>query len=168
MYIETPRMIVRDFQLNDVKDLQEILGDTETMKNCEPAYSLDKTTDFLQKFCIEKKAAVAAVHKESNKTIGYILFNDSEKDVYEMGWFFNRNYWRQGYAYEACKAVIDYAFEALHAHKIFAETIDGEKSVNLMKKLGMKLEGIQRSQVKDNSGNWADLYFYGILETDRC
>ena len=168
MYIETPRMIVRDFQLNDVKDLQEILGDNETMKNCEPAYSLEKTVNFLQKFCIEKKAAAAAVHKESNKMIGYILFNDSEKDVYEMGWFFNRNYWRQGYAYEACKAVIDYAFEALHAHKIFAETIDGEKSVNLMKKLGMKLEGIQRSQVKDNSGNWADLYFYGILETDRC
>ena len=166
MYIETPRMIVRDFQMDDVKDLQEILGDDETMIHCEPAYSLDKTTDFLQKFCIEKKAAVAAVHKENNKIIGYILFNDSHKDVYEMGWFFNRNYWRQGYAYEACKAVIDYAFANLNAHKIFAETIDGEKSVNLMKKLGMKLEGIQRSQVKDNSGNWADLYLYGILETD--
>ena len=167
MYIRTARMIVRDFQMNDVNDLQEILGDNETMKNCEPAYSLEKTINFLQKFCIEKKAAVAAVHKERNKMIGYILFNASDKDVYEIGWFFNRNYWRQGYAYEACKAVIDYAFDALNAHKIFAETIDGEKSVNLMKKLGMKLEGIQRSQVKDNSGNWADLYFYGILETDR-
>ena len=160
-------MIVRNFQMDDVKDLQEILGDDETMKYCEPAYSLEKTTNFFQKFCIEKKAAIAAVHKESSKVIGYILFKESEKKVYEMGWFFNRNYWRQGYAYEACKAVIDYAFDALNAHKIFAETIDGEKSVNLMKKLGMKLEGIQRSQVKDNSGNWADLYLYGILETDR-
>ena len=167
MYIRTARMIVRDFQMNDVNDLQEILGDNETMKNCEPAYSLEKTINFLQKFCIEKKAAVAAVHKERNKMIGYILFNASDKDVYEIGWFFNRNYWRQGYAFEACKAVIDYAFDDLNAHKIFAETIDGEKSVNLTKKLGMKLEGIQRSQVKDNSGNWADLYFYGILETDR-
>lgn len=167
MYIRTARMIVRDFQMNDVNDLQDILGDNETMKNCEPTYSLEKTINFLQKFCIEKKAAVAAVHKERNKMIGYILFNASDKDVYEIGWFFNRNYWRQGYAYEACKAVIDYAFDNLNAHKIFAETIDGEKSVNLMKKLGMKLEGIQRSQVKDNSGNWADLYFYGILETDR-
>lgn len=167
MYIETPRMIVRNFQMDDVKDLQEILGDDETMKYCEPAYSLEKTTNFFQKFCIEKKAAIAAVHKESSKVIGYILFKESEKKVYEMGWFFNRNYWRQGYAYEACKAVIDYAFDALNAHKIFAETIDGEKSVNLMKKLDMKLEGIQRSQVKDNSGNWADLYLYGILETDR-
>ena len=99
MYIETPRMIVRDFQMDDVKDLQEILGDDETMKHSEPAYSPDKTTDFLQKFCIEKKAAVAAVHKENNKMIGYILFKESEKKVYEIGWFFNRNYWRQGYTY---------------------------------------------------------------------
>ena len=36
-----------------------------------------------------------------------------------------------------------------------------------MKKLGMKPEGIQRSQVKDRSGTWADLYLYGLLAEDR-
>lgn len=41
---------------------------------------------------------------------------------------------------------------SLKAHKIFAETIDGVKSVNLMKKMGMKLEGVQRSQIKDDLG----------------
>ena len=76
------------------------------------------------------------------------------------------DYWRQGYAFESCKAVIDYAFNSMNIHKIFAEAIDGIKSVNLMKKLGMKQEGIQRSQTKDNFGNWVDLYFYGILAED--
>lgn len=33
-----------------------------------------------------------------------------------------------------------------------------------MKKLGMRPEGIQRSQTRDNHGNWADLYSYGLLE----
>ena len=56
----------------------------------------------------------------------------------------------------------------MNVHKIFAEAIDGMKSVGLMKKLGMKLEGIQRSQTKDHFGNWADLYFYGILAEDRA
>ena len=56
----------------------------------------------------------------------------------------------------------DYAFGKLKTHKIFAEAIDAVKSVGLMKKLGMHLEGIQRSQAKDNHGNWADLYFYGL------
>ena len=51
-------------------------------------------------------------------------------------------------------------------HKIFAEAIDGVKSVGLMKKLGMRLEGVQREQTDDNFGNWADLYLYGILQNE--
>lgn len=166
MYIDTQRMFIRDYTMDDAKDLYDILGDAEVMKNCEPAYSLKKTSDFLSEFCIGKKGAVAAVHKESNKMIGYILFKVFDESVYEIGWFFNKSFWRQGYAYESCKAVIDYAFNELDAHKIFAETIDSVKSVNLMKKLGMQLEGIQRMHTKDSDGNWTDLYFYGLLKED--
>ena len=166
MYIETERMIVRDFILDDVNDLYEILGDDETMKNCEPAYSFEKTKKFLSEFCIKKKGALAAVLKGSRKVIGYILFKELEGSVYEIGWFFNKNYWRHGYAYESCSAVISYAFDELMAHKIIAETIDRQKSVRLMEKLGMKLEGIERGQTKDNSGNPADLYLYGIRKDD--
>lgn len=61
---------------------------------------------------------------------------------------------------------IDYVFKERKAHKIFAEAIDTVKSVHLMQKLGMRLEGVQRSQTKDNGGNWADLYFYGLLKED--
>ena len=98
--------------------------------------------------------------------MGYILFNKLDEGIYEMGWIYNRSFWRQGYAYESCKAVIDYAFAELKAHKVFAEAIDAVKSVGLMQKLGMQHEGIQRSQTKDNHGNWADLYFYGLLKDD--
>lgn len=38
--------------------------------------------------------------------------------------------------------------------------------VSLMKEPGMQLEGPQRSQAKDNRGNWAELYFYGLLQKD--
>ena len=166
MYIETARMTIRDFKTEDTADLHEILGDAKTMEHCEPAYDFDKTKEFLTSFCIGRKGAVAAVHKESGKMMGYILFNEFGEGVYELGWIYNRNFWRQGYAYESCKAVIDYAFSELNAHKVFAEAIDAVKSVGLMKKLGMQLEGIQRSQTRDNHGNWADLYFYGLLEED--
>ncbi len=166
MNIETKRITIRGFLPEDAADLHAILGDAETMEHCEPAYDFEKTKAFLASFCIGRNGAVAAVHKESGKLIGYILFNEQNDGVYEMGWFFNRNYWHQGYAYEACKAVIDHAFGEKNAHKIFAETIDAVKSLGLMKKLGMGLEGIQRSQVKDNHGAWADLYLCGLLEED--
>ncbi len=166
IYIETKRLIVRDFTLEDTADLHDILGDAETMEYCEPAYDFEKTQRFLTSFCMDRKGAVAAVHKNSGKMLGYILFNEWENGVYEMGWFLNRNYWRQGYAFEACSAVMEYAFQTRKAHKIFAETIDAAKSLPLMEKLGMRLEGIQRSHVKDIHGSWADLYLYGILEED--
>ncbi len=154
--IETARLWIRDFRLEDAKDLHEILGDEETMRNCEPPYDFEKTKDFLESFCIGQHGAVAAVGKQSQKLIGYILFNEIEPGAYEIGWFFNRSYWRQGYAYEACKAVIDYAFRELNAHKVFAETTDGVKSVGLMKKLGMAFEGIQEN-----------LHCYSLLREER-
>lgn len=159
-------MTIRSFAPEDAPDLHEILGDAETMEYCEPAYDFEKTKAFLHSFCIGQKGAVAAVHRETGKVIGYILFKEQGEGVYEMGWFLNRRFWHQGYALESCKAVIDDAFRTLHAHKIFAETIDPVKSVGLMKKLGMQLEGIQRSQVKDNHGNWADIYLYGLRKED--
>ena len=166
MLLETERMIVRDFTPDDVDDLYEILGDAETMKYCEPAYSFEKTRKFLGEFCIAKRGAVAAGLKGSGKLIGYILFNPWQESVYEIGWIFNKKYWRQGYAYEACSELIAYGFRKLNVHKVVAEAIDTQKSVGLMEKLGMKREGVQRSQTKDNSGNWADLYLYGMLQND--
>lgn len=167
MYLETERMTVREFTIADLDDLQEILGDEETMAYSEPTYTRERTAEFLRQFCVEKKGAVAAVLKATGRVIGYILFHELDEGVYEMGWFFNRTCWGKGYALEACKAVVDHAFNQQNAHKIFAETIDGGKSVGLMKKLGMKPERIQRSQVKDRSGTWADLYLYGLLAEDR-
>ena len=35
MLIETQRMLLRDFTSDDADDLHGILGDAETMKNCE-------------------------------------------------------------------------------------------------------------------------------------
>ena len=164
MYLETKRMVIRDFLPEDLEDLHAIFGDPETMTYVEPAYTPEKTKEFLLKFCIGRKGALAAVHRESGKVIGYLLFNPcGEPDVYEMGWIFNRGYWRQGYAYESCMALLTYGFGELKLHKVFAEAIDDVRSVGLMKKLGMELEGIQKSQTRDNQGNWADLYFYGIV-----
>lgn len=167
MYIETERMYIREFTPEDVGDLHEILGDDETMKLCEPAYSYEKAESFLENFCIGRRGALAAVLKENGKVIGYILFNPIEADIYEMGWFFNRKYWGQGYAWEACAGVVEHAFDVMRVHKIIAETIDTVKSVKLMEKLGMVCEGVQRSQTRDNAGNRADLYLYGMLWEDR-
>ena len=164
MYLETDRLRIRDFKLSDIDDLYEIFSDDEVMEYIEPVYDRDKIFNFLKDFCIGHKGAFACVNKENEKVIGYIIFNEYEDKVYELGWIFNKLYWGNGYAYESCKAVIKYAFSEMKIHKIFSETVDNIKSVNLMKKLGMQLEGIQKSHTTDNHGNWKDVYLYGLLE----
>ncbi len=166
MYIVTDRLVIRDFCTSDVNDLHEILGDSETMKYCEPPYRYEQTQNFLQDFCITKHGAFAAVCKENVKVIGYILFKSLEASVYEIGWIFNKKYWRKGYAYEACSELIAYGFRELHIHKVVAETVDCRRSVPLMEKLGMRREGVQKSQAKDSFGNQADLYLYAISQND--
>lgn len=158
MKLETERLLIRDFCPGDVQDLYEILGDRETMTYSEPPYSFQRTREFLEDFCIHEKAALA-VEEGSGKVIGYLLFKALEEGVYELGWFFNRSYWRRGYAYEACSAVKEYAFTQLCIQRIVAETIDQERSVPLMEKLGMVREGTER--VRAPWGDWAELYLYG-------
>lgn len=161
MESEMPRLRMRDFLLSDAHDLYEILGDGETMACSEPPYSLEKTKNFLKDFCIRRRGAIAAVHKDSGKVIGYILFHKTEEEAYELGWFFNRKYWGQGYAFEACKAVTEYAFSVLKAKRLFAETADAVKSVGLMKKLGMQWEGTEVCQGGDGL-----LQIYGLSALD--
>ena len=168
MHLETRRLIIRDFRAEDASDLQEILGDGEVMAHCEPPYTPAQTEAFLRSFCMERHGAVAAVHRDTGRVIGYILFRETEAEVYEIGWFFNRHYWRQGYAYEACRAVLDEAFDGLRAHRVFAETTDGVKSLGLMRKLGMRPEGLQRSHTREPDGRWADMHLCGLTAEDRA
>ena len=42
MYIETPRILIRDFTPDDAADLHEILGDAETMEHWSVGGGLDQ------------------------------------------------------------------------------------------------------------------------------
>ena len=165
MKLETPRLVIRRFQQDDLQDLYEILSDPETMRFCELPYDLAKTEAFLRDFCIKRQGALAAVEKDSGKVIGYILFNSCGDREFEAGWFFNRSFWRRGYAYEAMSAVFERAFSG-DAVCIFAETIDTVRSVGLMEKLGMKLCEVQKNAAKDLDGKTCDMYLYEMLRED--
>ena len=169
MYIETGRMILRDFALVDLDDFHEIFGDSEVMRYTEPPYDRAKSMKFLEDFCIKRqpKGGFAAVLKETNMVIGYVLFKSiDEPEIYEIGWIFNKDYWRKGYAFEICYELVCHGFEEMNLHKICAEAIDTEKSVPLMKKLGMTLEGVHIEHSKRQDGSWADLHWYAILKDD--
>jgi RimJ/RimL family protein N-acetyltransferase len=180
MYLETQRILLRDFTMADGDALDEIFSDPVVMEHIAPVYSREKTLRFLKDFCIERvpKGAFAAVLKEdkenntTGKVIGYVLFKQvgeperPEEKIFEMGWIFNKDYWRKGYAYEICSRLIRHGLDDMGIDRITAETDDTVKSIGLMEKLGMESEGIHegmhwyaisRSNSSSNSGNSTNL-----------
>lgn len=168
--IESNRIQIREFQSTDLEDFYEIFGDAETMFYCEPAYSRKQAKQFLETFCLSQpRPAFAVVLKSAQKVVGYLLFNSlyGNPKKYEMGWWINRKYWRQGLAYEACKMLIDYGFDTRGIDCVLAETIDKNASTALMKKLGMKKIETEKNKAADNSGQLHDLIWFEVKKHDR-
>ena len=65
------------------------------------------------------------------------IYREGENEC-EMGWIIHKNYWRQGFAYEAASALMEYSIQKLHI-KHFVAHCDAANtaSYKVMEKLGM-------------------------------
>lgn len=83
-----------------------------------------------------------------------------------IGWVFHPSRQGRGYATEAARAVLEFAFTEIGAHRVFAE-LDPRNaaSVGLCQRLGMRLEGIFVEN-EIFKGEWADLAVYALLDRE--
>ena len=84
----------------------------------------------------------------------------------ELGYWLGVPFWNQGYCTEAALAVVQYGFEVLRLHRIYAShMIRNPASGRIMQKIGMTYEGCQRQHVQ-KWGVFEDLATYGILQSE--
>ncbi|MCG8639342.1 MAG: GNAT family N-acetyltransferase, partial [Desulfobacterales bacterium] len=85
---------------------------------------------------------------------------------WEIGYALHPDHWGNGYASEAAKLLLKYAFENLNAHKVVGFcNADNKKSASLMERIGMKRDGILREgRILNNK--WYDEYVYSILDKE--
>ncbi|MBX9724372.1 MAG: GNAT family N-acetyltransferase, partial [Candidatus Obscuribacterales bacterium] len=106
--------------------------------------------------------------KDTSKLIGAcgIRIQDLDHDQAEIGYCYNKNYWGQGFASEAAKAVLNFGFRKLGLHRVIA-TCDTKNlaSSALLRGCGMRQEGhfVQERKVR---GQWRDTYLYAILREE--
>lgn len=82
----------------------------------------------------------------------------------ELGYVLRSDAWGCGYAAEAGKAMVEFGFENLGLHRIFAEChAANEASARVMEKIGMRREGVLRQHVLIK-GEWWDVVICGILK----
>ena len=81
----------------------------------------------------------------------------------EVGFWLGRDYWRNGYTYEAAKAVINFGFEELKFNRIEAHSMtENRSSILLLEKLGFTQEGYHPDLVI-KWGEYKDVLTFGLL-----
>ncbi|AIM31747.1 acetyltransferase, GNAT [Bacillus thuringiensis serovar kurstaki str. YBT-1520] len=81
------------------------------------------------------------LRKEDDSVLGDIGFKGkpNENQTVEIGYGFIEKYWNQGYATEAVRELIDWAFKTGEVETIIAETLlDNYSSMRVLEKLHMK------------------------------
>ena len=139
MYLETERLTLGEFAMDDLPALWDIFRDGETMEHMAPM-TREGTEELLRAFCLERAApgAFAARLREGGALAGWLLFNQVDAPgIYELGWVLRRDCWGKGLAGEASRALLAHAFGALGAHKVIAQTEDVRRAVPLLERLGM-------------------------------
>ncbi len=167
----TERLILRRYREDDLQDLFEYLSDEEVVRY-EPykPMTLEETKENLA-WRMGTQEMIAAELKDTHKMIGNVYLGKREFEALEMGFVFNRNYQKKGYAAESCRALIDLAFRA-GIHRVFAECDpDNASSWRLLEALGFRREAHLRENVffwRDENGAplWKDTYVYGRLRGD--
>ncbi len=118
MQLETERLILREYTLSDFKALYEILSDAETMQHYPEPFDVDRVYGWISwNISNYKKYGYglwAVVLKETGQLIGdcgITIQNINGKQLPEIGYHINKNFWRKGFAKEAAKKCRDWIFE---------------------------------------------------------
>ncbi|WP_261129681.1 GNAT family N-acetyltransferase [Bacillus sp. Marseille-Q3570] len=95
---------------------------------------------------------------------GELNIRDLTNKVGEIAYIVNPSYWGKGIATNAAKLLIDYGFEELKLHRIYA-TCDPRNigSSKVLEKVGMTKEGRIREDLLIKDG-WRDSLLYSVLE----
>ena len=173
--IETDRLLVRNFKAEDWKDLQEYLSREEVMR-FESAW--DTSDEGMRMAAVELSRGNnfwACELKSTGKMIGHVYLGKEQPEAFNtwmLGYIFNNDYYGSGYATEACKAVLEYAFRLMGVHRVIAKcSPENKASWKLLERLGMRQEGRSlrcASIKKTTSGEpiWWDEFLYALLSVE--
>lgn len=176
-YIETKRLILRNFKLSDAKSMFEsYCQDLEVTRylTWHPYSDIQVAIERLKEVLLpsienENTLDLAITLKGSDNVIGSIgTVNDLYTDRYaEIGYVLAKEYWNQGYMSEALSSVIDFIFTHTSLTEIKAmHYIENIASGLVMKKCGMIYEGKTWVKKKIDSDEMVECLCYKIDKKD--
>lgn len=159
VFLESDRLILRQFVVDDLNNLFDLNSDFEVMRyiNGGLPTSYQNTKESLAKYLTAYKNADCgywvAIEKTNNKFIGWFHFltttnfnylaefNLVTGDEIALGYRLRRASWNQGFATEGSKAIIGKGFSELSVTKVVSwALVENKASIRVMEKVGLRRE----------------------------
>lgn len=173
--VETERLILRRMTEDDAPAILAEFGDPRVLEHLDPdppVTDIESARSFLRWLMgmFEEKKALrwAITLRDDGTMIGTCGFHrwDQKHRRAEIGYDLQAAYWRQGYASEATRAMMNFCFRELNLHRLEADCNEGNLgSAAVLEKCGFTYEGLWRHRFFEN-GQWINLKQYSILEDE--
>lgn len=153
--IQSERLKLRRLASTDIDHLYAILSDPETMQYYPKPYSLRETKGWIERamssYDVNGFGLWAVILKEELTFIGQCgisLQNINGNKVPEIGYHFNKKYWKRGFASEAADACLQYGLIQLALGEIFIHTyVKNTPSAKVAERIGMIKRGVYDKKV---------------------
>jgi RimJ/RimL family protein N-acetyltransferase len=148
--IETPRLILRPWTLDDVVEIERVTNTVPVMQYMDGVVPPDMFLAMVERILRSQREqgfSFWIVERRSDRALlGFCGFKRGTVapilGEMEIGWRLRQDAWGHGYAREAAGACLDWAWRNLDCAKIFAITVMGNTSSwGLMRRLGMTRRG---------------------------
>ncbi len=170
--IETRRLCIRGFREEDWQAVHTYSTDPEVVRYVPGEVSSEEETRHIIRSWMNGQTDApphydfAITVRPDDFVIGWccLQISSGDQQVGELMYVLNRNFWKQGYAFEAAQAIVDYGFSKLQLHRIYATCRpENTGSWRILEKLGMQQEGLLRENVWIR-GSWWNSYLYAIVD----
>ena len=148
--LETNRLILRQFKEGDAEAYAAMCADPEVMRYLSATGELLTRADawrqmsmFLGHWELRGYGTWAVEERATGNFVGRVgLHNPEGWPDRELGWTIAREFWGRGYAFEAARASIDYAFGVLRwTHLVSLVHPQNTRSSSLAERLGYVADG---------------------------
>ena len=143
--LETRRLILRRFTGQDIDALYAILSDKEvnTFLPWFPVTSVEEAKRFYEeRFAASYRKPqaynYAVRRKEDNIPIGYVTVKAD--DSYDLGYGLRKEFWHQGIATEAARAVVEQGRRDAIPYLTATHDVRNPRSGEVMKRIGMRYQ----------------------------
>jgi RimJ/RimL family protein N-acetyltransferase len=152
IFLETPRLILRQWQESDHEPYILLNADKEVMEFFPSTSTRDETLAQIARLTAHVDqygyGFFAVERKDTHEFIGFtglanVRFESHFTPCVEIGWRLSKANWNQGFATEAAGACLKYAFDILKLEDVYSYTaVDNKRSEHVMKKIGMSKAGV--------------------------